>query len=194
MSSFGASSTPAKRADLLPSPVLNASNCELVEIPSVVEVLHSLKALVITHNKLKTLGHVKNLAHLNTIGSSSSALPSRPSLTRLLLHSRLQQPARLSPFHPDDPPLAQEDLGGPQSSHRQRSSRPHLPLPPARGQAQRQPQARLPSSSLPHLGQEAPPWNRTEQARRWTRDCRPRQLRIRGLVRPQGAWIAGCYR
>lgn len=54
-----------------PATVLNASNCQLTEIPSVIEVLHSLKALVFTHNKLKTLDHVKNLAHLNTIGSFS---------------------------------------------------------------------------------------------------------------------------
>lgn len=50
--------------------VLNASNCKLTSVPSVVEVLLCLKALVISHNALTQLDHVRNLPDLNTIGTS----------------------------------------------------------------------------------------------------------------------------
>ena len=60
--------------------VLNASECQLTQVPSVVEVLHSLKALVMTHNSLKKLDHVKNLRDLNTIGELVMFCFSRPRL------------------------------------------------------------------------------------------------------------------
>lgn len=52
----------------------------MTEVPYVVEVLHSLKALVITHNKLKSLDHIKRLVQLNTIG------PPRPSPLACSVH------------------------------------------------------------------------------------------------------------
>lgn len=121
----------------LPFAVLNASNCQLTEIPSVVEVLHSLKALVITHNKLKTLDHVKGLAHLNTIGSLTTVRLSDGFADQVATTSRFQQSTQLAAVESGHPSLAQEDLGGPQPAHRWRSARPHAPLPPSRGQAQR---------------------------------------------------------
>lgn len=49
--------------------VLNASHCGLKEVPSIVEALHSLKALVISYNSLTSLDHVKGLQNLNTLGA-----------------------------------------------------------------------------------------------------------------------------
>jgi Leucine-rich repeat (LRR) protein len=50
--------------------VLNASHCELTEVPQCVSSLQSLKALVLSHNSLTTLEHNRNLLDLNTIGKS----------------------------------------------------------------------------------------------------------------------------
>lgn len=74
---FGESCRVGAEGDLLLTSlrtVLNASNCGLTEVPSVIESLHSLKALVITHNSLTSLSHVKQLSNLNTISASISPL------------------------------------------------------------------------------------------------------------------------
>ncbi|SCZ87695.1 BZ3500_MvSof-1268-A1-R1_Chr2-2g05161 [Microbotryum saponariae] len=69
--------------------VLNVSNCGLKQVPSVIESLVSLKALVLSHNHLTTLDHVKRLPQLNTLGPckklwpESGGLVSYNSLTSL---------------------------------------------------------------------------------------------------------------
>ncbi|GAA6060562.1 hypothetical protein JCM10212_006797, partial [Sporobolomyces blumeae] len=47
--------------------VLNASHCGLTEVPACVSSLTSLKALVLSHNSIKSLDHVRDLSDLNTI-------------------------------------------------------------------------------------------------------------------------------
>ncbi|GAA6014064.1 hypothetical protein JCM11491_003505 [Sporobolomyces phaffii] len=59
--------------------VLNASHCELTEVPQCVSSLQSLKALVLSHNSLTTLEHIRNLPDLNTIVVSNNQLTSLPS-------------------------------------------------------------------------------------------------------------------
>ncbi|GAA5895620.1 uncharacterized protein JCM6883_001564 [Sporobolomyces salmoneus] len=59
--------------------VLNASHCELTEVPQCVSSLQSLKALVLSHNSLTSLEHIRNLPDLNTIVVSNNQLTSLPS-------------------------------------------------------------------------------------------------------------------
>ncbi|KAK4704764.1 hypothetical protein P7C70_g1434, partial [Phenoliferia sp. Uapishka_3] len=65
--------------------VLNASNCGLTRVPSAVASLTSLKALVLSHNNLKSLGpHISRLQDLNSLIVSHNVLTTLPlSLTTL---------------------------------------------------------------------------------------------------------------
>ncbi|KDE05647.1 hypothetical protein MVLG_04018 [Microbotryum lychnidis-dioicae p1A1 Lamole] len=75
--------------------VLNVSNCGLKQVPSVIESLVSLKALVLSHNHLTTLDHVKRLPQLNTLVVSYNSLTSLPSADL----SSLGQLKKLSASH-----------------------------------------------------------------------------------------------
>ncbi|GAA5961321.1 hypothetical protein JCM3765_004373 [Sporobolomyces pararoseus] len=59
--------------------VLNASHCELTEVSQCISSLQSLKALVLSHNSLTSLEHIRNLPDLNTIVVSNNQLTSLPS-------------------------------------------------------------------------------------------------------------------
>ncbi|BGP17735.1 hypothetical protein JCM10213_005316 [Rhodosporidiobolus nylandii] len=59
--------------------VLNASHCSLTEVPSCIACLSSLKALVLSHNSLKTLEHVADQPDLNTIVVSNNQVTALPS-------------------------------------------------------------------------------------------------------------------
>ncbi|GAA5891138.1 hypothetical protein JCM5296_004905 [Sporobolomyces johnsonii] len=59
--------------------VLNASHSGLTEVPRCVASLTSLKALVLSHNSIKTLEHIGSLPDLNTIVVSNNSLTSLPS-------------------------------------------------------------------------------------------------------------------
>lgn len=64
--------------------VLNASNCALTAVPSVIESLRSLKALVLSNNQLSSLSYITSLPDLNTLVISNNVLTSLPaSLTTL---------------------------------------------------------------------------------------------------------------
>ncbi|KAL8281127.1 hypothetical protein RQP46_006485 [Phenoliferia psychrophenolica] len=59
--------------------VLNASNCGLTRVPSAVASLSSLKALVLSHNSLSSLGpHISRLPDLNSLIVSHNTLTSLP--------------------------------------------------------------------------------------------------------------------
>ncbi|SCV70409.1 BQ2448_1803 [Microbotryum intermedium] len=75
--------------------VLNASSCGLKQVPSVIESLVSLKALVLSHNQLAALDHVKRLPQLNTLVVSYNSLTSLPSADL----SSLAQLKKLSTSH-----------------------------------------------------------------------------------------------
>ncbi|GAA6028776.1 hypothetical protein JCM8097_007389 [Rhodosporidiobolus ruineniae] len=59
--------------------VFTARNCNLEEVPSAVASLVSVKAIVLSHNKLKKLDHIANLPDLNSLIVSNNALTSLPT-------------------------------------------------------------------------------------------------------------------